>query len=241
MVLEELLKMEEMLWRVKVKTRWLGEDDANTHFFYLSTIIHRRYNSINQILSSDNSWLTNWIDIGEEFQMYYTQIFATYCPSFPNDLNGLFQPCLTFEHNRTLMIIPSGRNSQHAIFSMGSFKSPGPDGMTFTFYKKYWNIVGPKVMEVIQDIFRTRKLPSSFNNPFIALIPKANHASKVDQFRPILLCNVVFKVVTKIMDGRIQGLLEGIIHHSHAAFVPNRSIGDNSIINHEVMHYLKRK
>lgn len=49
----------------------------------------------------------------------------------------------------TLMLIPLGRDIQQAIFSMGSFKSPGPDWMTATFYKKYWNIAGPKVMEVI--------------------------------------------------------------------------------------------
>lgn len=97
------------------------------------------------------------------------------------------------------------------------------------------------VIHTVQEIFRTWQLPKALNNTFIALIPKTDHASRVDQFRPISLCNVVFKVVTKLIVDRLRGHLEAIIHPSQVAFVPNRSIGDNSIINHEVMHYLNGK
>lgn len=61
-----------------------------------------------------------------------------------------------------------------------------------------------------------------------------NGASKVDHYRPIALCNVILKVITKIIAGRLQPLLEDIIHPSQSAFVPHKVIGDNIIINHEI-------
>lgn len=90
--LEELLKREETLWRDKANARWLGEGDASTHFFYLSMIIHWRYNSIHQILNLNNQWITYWAAIGEEFQQYYNNLFSSSHPSFPKDLQGLVQP-----------------------------------------------------------------------------------------------------------------------------------------------------
>lgn len=125
------------------------------------------------------------------------------------------------------MEIPSGREILQALFAMGPFKSMGPDGMTVVFYKKYWATVGPKVVETLHDIFRTKYIPDAFNHTFIALIPKIAHTSRVDQLCPISLCNV-----TNILASRFRGLLKDIMHPNQAAFVPNRSIGDNSIINH---------
>lgn len=125
------------------------------------------------------------------------------------------------------MEIPYGREIRQALFAMGPFKSLGPDGMTVIFYKKYWATVGSKVVKTLPDIFRTRYIPDAFNHTFIALIPKTANASRVDQFGPISLCNV-----TNILASRFRGFLKDIMHPNQAAFVPNRSIGDNSIINH---------
>lgn len=108
------------------------------------------------------------------------------------------------EQNRELLSIPTGRDIHQTIMSMGPFKSPRPDGMTVVFYKKYWAIVGQMVIQTVQDIFQTRQLPKSLNSIFIAFISKIAHASRVNQFRPISSCNVVFKVVTKLIVDRIR-------------------------------------
>lgn len=130
---------------------------------------------------------------------------------------------------------------RQAVFSMGNYKSPSPDGMTVTFYKQYWSIVGEAVGKEVREFFHTGKLKTAFNHTFIALILKAPSAARVDQFRPIALCNVILKIITKILAGRLRPLLDRLIHSSQAAFIPNRAIGDNIIINHEVMHYLNTK
>lgn len=70
------------------------------------------------------------------------------------------------------------------------------------------------------------------------MIPKSDHASRVDKYHPIALCNGIFKIVTKIIADRLKPLLEDIVHPNQSAFIPNWSIGDNTIIHHEVMYFL---
>lgn len=79
------------------------------------------------------------------------------------------------------------------------------------------------------------------NHTFLALIPKSNNANRVDLFRPIALCNVNYKIITKIIASRLRKHLEGIISLNQATFIPNRSIHDNIIANHEIMYYLNKK
>lgn len=87
--LDELLKREELIWRDKAKARWLEEGDANTHFFHLSTIIHRWYNAINRIFTSHNVWLNERDPIGNTFVDYFSNLFQSVLPSYPNELQGL--------------------------------------------------------------------------------------------------------------------------------------------------------
>lgn len=117
---------------------------------------------------------------------------------------------------------------------MGSYKSPGPDGFNPLFFKTYWNTVRHAVTCAIQHFFRT----GSLNSTFIVLIPKLEGATKVEQFRPIALCNVVLKMITKILSNRLRPLLESLVSSPQAAFVPGQHITDNTILNQELMHFL---
>lgn len=78
-----------------------------------------------------------------------------------------------------------------------------------------------------------------YNNTSIALISKSPNASRVDHFRPIALSNIFFKIITKTMANRLRPHLETLIHTCQSTFIPNRSITNNIIVNHEIMHYLK--
>lgn len=98
-----------------------------------------------------------------------------------------------------------------------------------------------EVVDEVQKFFNLGYINSAHNHTFLALILKMQGAPKVDQFKMIALCNVFFKAITKIVAERLRPMLMDIIHPNQSAFIPQRSISDNIIINHEIMHYMNDK
>lgn len=135
--LDELLLRETILWKEKAKSQWLVEGDANTHFFHLSTILHRRHNHISFIFDAHNSCIIDPMLIGEAFINFFTHLFASEQPSFPPDLQDLIAPSITIAMNTTLIEVPSNQEIHSLLSSMANNKIPGPDGIGPLFYKSF--------------------------------------------------------------------------------------------------------
>lgn len=91
----------------------------------------------------------------------------------------------------------------------------------------------------IQAFFDSGILPAKINETHIGLIPTIQNPQKVADYRPIALCNVYYKIISKLLNSRLQHLLPAIIFESQSTFVKGRAISDTVIITHEVLHYLK--
>ncbi|GJZ76828.1 putative RNA-directed DNA polymerase [Tanacetum coccineum] len=151
---------------------------------------------------------------------------------------GLFHKSLESDVAEDMIREVCAKEIKEAMFSMGNDKSPGPDGFTAAFFKESWDIVGNDV--------RLRghsgcssvngKLLKELNHTIIALIPKVQSPTKVNDYRPISCCNVLFKCISKIIANRIKRSLKYLISSNQSAFVPGRSISDNILLTHELMH-----
>ena len=84
-------------------------------------------------------------------------------------------------------------------------------------------------------------IPAGWNSTTIVLIPKVETPEKVSQFRPISLCNVVYKVIAKMLAARLKVFLLEIISETQSAFVHGRIITDNVIVAYECLHSMKKK
>ena len=128
-----------------------------------------------------------------------------------------------------------------ALFQMHPTKAPGPDGMNPLFFQYYWHIVGSDVSRAVIDYLNSRTMLSSTNLTHITLVPKRKNPNSMSHFRPISLCNVVFKIISKVLSNKMKKIMGTIISDCQSAFVPERVITDNILISFEILHYMKTK
>lgn len=120
-------------------------------------------------------------------------------------------------------------------------KSPGPDRMSPAFYQKFWHIVGKDVISACLNFIHDCSFPVGLNDTSIVLIPKKHKPELLSDMRPIALCNMLYKIISKMLANRMKSVLDVVISDSQSAFIPGRAITDNIIISAEIMHFLKRK
>ncbi|GJY59697.1 hypothetical protein Tco_0459589 [Tanacetum coccineum] len=145
---------------------------------------------------------------------------------------------LRLDSNQALDMIKNvtAKEVKDAIFLMGNDKSPGPDGYTACFFKESWDIVANDVILAVQEFFTNGKLLKELNHMIIALIPKVASPSRINDYRPISCCNVLFKCISKIISNRIKESLKMLISPNQSAFVPRRRISDNILLTQELIH-----
>lgn len=135
--------------------------------------------------------------------------------------------------------MPQAREIKEATFSINGDKAPGPDGFSASFYHANWDIVGPAVTMEIQGFFTSGTLARSINKTYVRLIPKTVGAKTVEEYIPIALCNIYYKIISKLISIRLKTVLGDIISENQSAFISGRTIVDNVLITHEVLHFLK--
>lgn len=114
-------------------------------------------------------------------------------------------------------------------------KSPGPDGFTSEFFKSTWETIGNDFVSAIKSFFVKGFLPKGVNSTIIALIPKTNKVKEMKDYRPISCCNVLYKVISKIVANRLMLLLPEFINGNQSAFVHNRLLMDNILLATELV------
>lgn len=125
------------------------------------------------------------------------------------------------------------------IFDLPSSKSPGLDEFNIEFFCNFWPIIGNHLFLAIRYFFDYSIMPSSWGKTFIILIPKKEKPKTVLDFSPISLCNVCFKIITKILANRIKIVLPHLISCEQAGFVAGRNPFDNIIAIQEIAHTLE--
>ena len=97
------------------------------------------------------------------------------------------------------------------------------------------------VVREVCSIFNTGVMPSHLNQTLITLIPKCTRADDLSLYRPISLCNTIYKIVTKIIIQRLRPFLDKLVSPLQAAFVSGRKGLDNMIIVQALIHMMSTK
>ena len=130
----------------------------------------------------------------------------------------------------------SAEEIKTAVFQMGPTKAPGPDGRNALFYQIFWHIVGDDVISAVLDFLNNGYVEPDINFTHIVLIPKIKSPEKISDYRPISLCNVMYKIISKVLANRLKKILPQVISPSQSAFVPGRLIIDIVLVAYESLH-----
>ena len=120
-------------------------------------------------------------------------------------------------------------------------KSPGPNGMSALFFQKYWSIVGTHVSNMALNVLNFGMTLFEINRTNIVLVPKTNNPQRMIDFRPISLCNTIYKIVTKILVNQLKHLMPTLVSSSQTAFVLGRRGTDNVITAQELVYTIEQK
>jgi hypothetical protein len=94
---------------------------------------------------------------------------------------------------------------------------------------------------VVLNFLNGDEMPDSVNNSVLAFIPKVKNPQDLTNFRPIALCNVLYKICSKIIANRLRRLIDAVISEEQSTFILGQLIIDNLLIAYESIHYLKKE
>ncbi|WJX95853.1 hypothetical protein P8452_77122 [Trifolium repens] len=235
-----LLVKEDVFWRQQAKTHWLQDGDLNTKFFHAAATSRRKTNRILSLVDEAGHRVTEAPDICNVARDYFTNIFQKHNSTLEPVLD-VVNPSVSAEDNINLLAPFTIDEFREALFSMKPDKCPGPDGFNPGFFQHFWPLCGQQIFQECCSWLLTGTFPSTLNLTNIALIPKGDEQTSMRDWRPIALCNVIYKLVAKVLANRLKSVLDKCILINQSAFVPGRSILDNAMAAIEIVHFMKTK
>ena len=174
---------------------WLKKGDMNTSFFHNYATRRRKKNTIKGLVDHNGMMQEDGVSMCNIVQQYFEKLFSSEVGDLDQGILADVQCKVTPDMNVELTAQFSSDEVKKALFQIGDLKELGPDGMHAVFYKWFWELLGDDLVKEVLEAVNSQKIPDGWNDNTIVLIHKVNNPTLVSQFRPISLCNVVYKVI----------------------------------------------
>jgi hypothetical protein len=199
---DQILDYEEATWRLRSRAIWIDKGDKNTIFFHNYATHRRSQNTIWEIVDESGSHKTTDNDIKEiaynHFKDQYSEIVTE---DIVNQVKVLQNMPKFFNDSESdeLGKFVTLEEVKDTINKMPKDKIPGPDGWTQELFQNFFDLLGEDLHKAIEESRCKGYIPGALNATFFALIPKVSKPTTFHDFRPIALCNFVYKVISKII------------------------------------------
>lgn len=172
---------------------------------------------------------------------YFGKLFSASESGSDERLFGLVERKVTDCMNERLLQQFTDEEITNAVKLLAHLKAPGVDGFPAFFFQRYWHIIGPAVSQYCLSVLHGHLDIGDINKTRIILILKIDKPRHMSHFRPISLCNVIYKIIAKVLVLRMSDMLGTCINESQGAFIPGRPISDNVLVAYEILHSSKMK
>jgi hypothetical protein len=209
-------------------------------FFHATASARKKRNNITSLSNSNGELINDQNGMCNIAKDYFDQLFKQGLHD-EEVVTNLMQGRVTLEDNQRLTNDFVIEEFKEALFSMHSDKAPEPDGLNPAFYKRFWELCGREIYDTSLMWLQRGSFPEHMNDTNIVLIPKVDKPTSMKDLRRISLCNVVYRIISKVLANRLKPLLNRYISVEQSAFIPDRSILDNGMVAMETIHHMKCK
>ncbi|XP_017614083.1 uncharacterized protein LOC108459248 [Gossypium arboreum] len=229
----------EQYWVQRARTQWLKEGDRNTRYFHVRATGRKKNNSIDRLKDMQGAWHEDKNEICHIVWNYFHDLFRTSIAP-DEDIDLSFMPkCITDDMNSFLNSEFTDDEFIRVFKQMDPRKASGIDGLSGSFFKEHWSVVGGDVLRMCRDVLKGNKNLDYINETLLVMILKIKNPCEMTHFRLISLCRVIYKIISKALANRLKVVLPQCISQNQSAFIPGRMIHDNVLVAHELMHYLR--
>jgi hypothetical protein len=212
---------EEERWRQKSRAIWITSGDKNTKFFHRFASFRRNKKHIWEIEDEAGQDPFDKEAIKDEAINYFKSFYQDTGTNNIGDQVATVRlfPRMVMEEEVLNLEKPCSREEiLEVLKGFSKDKSPGPDGWTVEFFLHFFELVGQDLLDVVEESRIRGEVIKQINSTFIALIPKVNRPSTFNDFLPIALCNLCYKIIAKIIAKRIQPILSVLYLRNNWAF-----------------------
>ena len=240
--LKALIEKETAGAKVRSRAQFIEEGEKPTSFFFRLERIRDQKHAVTSILNKDGKEVNTQREIEQAHVDFYSNLYAD------SEINDTAQHSLLAGIPRVLLPVDSdcceGEIALHeatrAIKDLRLNKVPGPDGLTVEFYKCFWDVLGPKLVDVVNTCFGDEELTESMKNSVTRILFKKGDRKDLKNWRPISLLNVDYKIASKVLSSRLSKVLETIIDPDQTCSIPGRTISSNLHALRDILDYIER-
>lgn len=151
-------------------------------------------------------------DILSHVSNYHSNLFTASAGHRTDELLQNIHAKVSYDDMNRILLKPfTEEEIKMGLSAIGDLKAPGADGMSSLFYKKHWDIVGADIVREVLQFLNGGEMPDSWNDTVVVLIPKVQKPERLKDLRPISLCNVIYKIASKVLSNRLKIILPEII------------------------------
>ncbi|KAK9169574.1 hypothetical protein Syun_001714 [Stephania yunnanensis] len=237
--LENILLQEDLLWHQRANADWSMLGDRNTTVFHRRVSTRKRRMRILGLFISSGTWCEDQTILEQEALSFFREVYrGDSSNGLPYDIRNKFPP-IPLPLSTAMSRPVSDEEVRTTVLAMSPNKAPGIDGIPTFFFQKNWNVVGGSLCNMVKACFTQGVMDTSINKSLITLIPKMENPERFNHFRPISLCNVSYKIITKIVANRLKCVMSHLVNPAQTSFVEGRHITDNILIAQELLHSMR--
>lgn len=202
--LASLLAQEERFWQRRAKCFWLRHGNSNTHFFHEVASSRKKRNRTVKLKDETCYFFDEPQELGRIAKSYFVDLFS--------ESNGTYEPIIevieikvTDAENDSVCRPFKADEFKKVVFQMHPDKFSGLDGFNPTFYMKFWHVIGNDIVANCTTWLEHSYFSEALNKTNIYFIPKCDDPSLMRDLRPIAHCNVLYKIMSKVITNGLKG------------------------------------